>query len=101
MAKRRTGAVTDKNCKEISDLLLDYVNQSLPPPLKRDFDRHLKICPDCVSFLNTYRKTIDTTQSVPVEAMPEKVRQTVLDFLRQRIRKITLWVLTLASSFAA
>lgn len=90
MAKRKAAARTaeDKTCKEISDLLLDYVNDSLKPPLKHRFDRHLKICPDCVSFLNTYRKTIGTTQTVPVEALPEKVRANMLAFLRQRVRKL-------------
>jgi hypothetical protein len=33
------------------------VNDTLSPAVKRDFQRHLRICPDCVNFLNTYRKS--------------------------------------------
>lgn len=101
MAKRKPAAKTldDKTCKEISGLLLQYVNQELSAPVKHSFDAHLKVCPDCVSFLNTYRKTISTTQSVPVEAMPKKARENVLAFLRQRIRKLNAWLLVIAASF--
>jgi len=90
MPKRKPAAVhtDDKTCKEISNLLLDYVNEDLTAPVKRSFDRHLKICPDCIGFLNTYRKTISTTQSVPVEVMPERTRKNLLGFLRQRVRKL-------------
>lgn len=101
MAKRKPAArpLEDKTCKELSELLLQYVNQELSASVKDSFDAHLKICPDCVSFLNTYRKTISTTQSVPVEAMPKKARANLLAFLRQRIRKLSAWLLVLAASF--
>ncbi|MBI2090430.1 MAG: zf-HC2 domain-containing protein [Deltaproteobacteria bacterium] len=50
-------------CKEATSLLLDYLAGTLPPKVKRAFERHLSICPDCVSFLKTYQKTIRLTQS--------------------------------------
>jgi predicted anti-sigma-YlaC factor YlaD len=76
-----------KTCKEISDLLSNYLDNSLAARVKRQFDEHLKICPACVAFLNTFQKTLSVVHSVRVEDMPENVRRNVLGFLRSRARR--------------
>jgi len=63
-ARRRTQPLTNKTCKQMTDLVLDYLNDKLAPTTKRDFQRHLRICPDCVNFLNSYKKTVAVTGSV-------------------------------------
>lgn len=50
-------------CRDASDLILDYINRELNPCTRIAFDEHLKNCPDCVSFLNTYKKTVELTKS--------------------------------------
>jgi hypothetical protein len=52
MPARRNGAkvLTNKTCKQITDLILDYLNDRLRPAVKRDFAQHLSVCPDCVPF---------------------------------------------------
>jgi hypothetical protein len=89
MAKRKTAvkALTNKTCKQITDLVFNYLNDNLAPTVKRDFQRHLRICPDCVSFLKTYKKTVTVTRSLREEDIPAKVRNNLLDFLRRRIRR--------------
>jgi hypothetical protein len=54
--------------------------------IKREFDQHLRICPDCVAFLNTYRKTVAVAKSVRAADMPEQVRRNILGFLQARAR---------------
>ena len=88
--KAATKVLTNRTCKEITDLIFGYLNDTLSPSVKRDFERHLRICPDCVNFLNTYRKTAATSASLPPEAMPVKVRENILEFLRSRIRRRSL-----------
>ena len=89
MAARKTNVngLTNKTCKQIADLVFNYINDTLGPQTKRDFKQHLTICPDCVAFLNTYRKTVAVTRSVRAEEMPAKVRDNILDFLRRRARR--------------
>ena len=84
---RRKAVLTDKTCKGITDLVFGYVNDQLTPKVKRDFQRHLRICPDCVNFLNTYKKTASLTRSIRPEEIPPTVRSNILDFLRGRLRK--------------
>jgi hypothetical protein len=79
--------LTDQTCKEITDLLYGYLNDQLSPKIKRDFQRHLRICPDCVNFLNTYKKTTSVTRSIRPEELPAKVRSNIMDFLRARLSR--------------
>jgi hypothetical protein len=92
MAARKTAAKVSntKTCKEMTDLIFGYLNDTLRPAVKRDFQRHLRICPDCVNFLNTYKKTAAISASLRLEAMPAKVRENILEFLRNRLRKRSL-----------
>lgn len=92
MAARRAAAKvsTNKTCKEMTDLIFGYLNDTLSGTVKRDFERHLRICPDCVNFLKTYKKIAATSASLPPEAIPAKVRDSILEFLRSRIRKRAL-----------
>lgn len=89
MAARRkaTRVLTDRTCQEITSLIFGYLNDTLSPSVRRDFKRHLRICPDCVNFLNTYKKTASVTRSIRPEEIPPKIRQNILDFLRERMRK--------------
>ncbi len=50
-------------CKREISLIADYLSSSLFPPLISAFEQHLKQCPDCAAFLETYKKTIEITRS--------------------------------------
>ena len=45
-------------CRETVDLLGDYVDGELPPEIRRSVDVHLAGCPECATYLATYRATI-------------------------------------------
>ena len=76
MAERKKGQeiLTNKTCKQMTDLVFNYLNDKLSPNVKRDFQQHLQICPDCVNFLDTYKKTVSVTRSIRPEEIPPKVR---------------------------
>jgi anti-sigma factor RsiW len=95
---QRSGArtITPRTCREITKLIADYLNDRLPAAVKRDFAQHLRICPDCVSFLKTYRKTVAAAQSIPIEEVPAKVRKNVLDFLRKKVHHSGAFLLAAA-----
>jgi hypothetical protein len=80
-------------------LIFNYVNDRLSPRLTAEFEQHLRICPDCVSFLNTYKKTVVAAGSLNYTAIPAKVRNNVLAFLRKKIQRIFACLFYLASQF--
>jgi putative zinc finger protein len=99
--KAAAKALTNKTCRQISDLVFDYLNEKLRPATKRDFEQHLSICPDCLSFLNTYKKAVEVTGSVKVDQLPPKVRENILAFLRKRIPRIGVILFFVATNFMA
>jgi hypothetical protein len=80
--------LTDKTCKQMSELIFRYATDRLSPSLNREFERHLKICPDCVNFLNTYKKTVSVAGALDSTAIPRRVRNSVLTFLRKKIGRV-------------
>jgi hypothetical protein len=89
MTKARTPRrpLLAKTCKQITDLLADYLTDKLRPTVKQEFSKHLSICPDCVSFVHTYQKTVQITATLRAEEIPPKVRDNVLGFLRNKLRR--------------
>ncbi len=53
----------DLTCKSATDLILDYLSRELNSETTAEFEEHLSKCPDCVAFLNTYKKTLQLTKS--------------------------------------
>ena len=45
-------------CRELIDFIMDYLDGTLPAAQKADFERHLAVCPSCVSYLDGYRQTV-------------------------------------------
>ena len=46
------------SCREILDFLYLYLAGELPEEEAAEFDRHLGVCPSCVNYIESYRKTI-------------------------------------------
>ena len=93
--------LTDKTCKQITDLVFGYLNDQLNPKMRRDFERHLDLCPDCVSFLKTYKKTIQASGTVSPAIIPAKVRNSILTFLRKQMRRVGAIILCYGAHFFA
>jgi hypothetical protein len=62
--KRARQARANVSCKSITDLIWKYVSNRLGPKLGLEFEQHLRLCPDCVNFINTYKKTVSLARSM-------------------------------------
>ena len=52
------------SCKDVVDLIMDYIENSLEPEAVKDFDMHIDGCECCHAFINTYKKTISLTHQI-------------------------------------
>ena len=72
------------SCKEIADLILDYLENNLDAENIKEFDRHIEGCVDCHAFLNTYKKTVSLTRQIPCEEIPDELRSRLSSLLKKR-----------------
>jgi hypothetical protein len=72
-------------CRQIAELLGDYIEGSLPQPTRELIDWHIEGCPPCVAFMNTYRTTVQATRRLPDPVnIPPELRSRLLKVLKTR-----------------
>ncbi len=74
------------SCKDIVELLSDYLDGDLPPDRQREFETHMRGCPPCVEFLDSMRETKSLAGSVLCDDIPEPVRRALRSFLDREVR---------------
>ncbi len=73
-------------CREIVNLLADYLDGSLPPDTARSLEAHLADCPPCIAFVNTYRGTVNAVRQLSETEIPPELRDRLITFLTTRTR---------------
>jgi anti-sigma factor RsiW len=70
-------------CKELVELVTDYLEGALSTADRARFDEHLATCPYCQIYLEQMRQTIRTVGHLPEEAIPPKALEALLDRFRR------------------
>ena len=76
---------TELLCSDFVRFLDDYVEQTLSPERRAIFDRHMTVCPDCIAYLDSYRRTIAMGKAAgediggAAEPIPEGLIRAILD----------------------
>jgi len=80
-------------CREFVDLIIDYLEETLPKPQRLEFDRHMSGCSACVAYLKSYRETIRLERTLrrgpedpPGPDLPEDLVQAILAARRKAER---------------
>lgn len=71
-------------CKELAELISDYIDGSLDPSISNDFDSHIEGCIDCHAFLKTYKKTTSLSHQLSCEEIPKELRDRLSTLLKKR-----------------
>jgi anti-sigma factor RsiW len=69
-------------CREVIDLLTDYVEDVLPEEERRRVEAHLASCDGCTTYLEQVRETIRLTGMLTEEQVPEEQKRKLLDAFR-------------------
>ena len=79
---------TDLTCRELVDLVTDYLEGALEPGDRLDFERHLVWCSWCRDYLDQMRTTIQLTgrpdDSEPASPLREQLLDAFRDWKRTR-----------------
>jgi anti-sigma factor RsiW len=69
-------------CREVIELLSNYIDGALSPDDRRRVDEHLALCDGCATYLEQMRETIRITGMVTEEQVPEPDKNALLDAFR-------------------
>jgi anti-sigma factor RsiW len=78
----RPGGPSEIECRQIAELLGDYLDGSLPRETRELIDFHIDGCAPCVAFLNTYRGTVDAARKLPDVPIPSELKNRLLAVLK-------------------
>ena len=70
------------SCKELVELVTDYLEDALPPEERRRFEEHLTLCHGCVNYVDQMRKTVVTVGGLHEESISPEARDALLNVFR-------------------
>lgn len=71
-------------CREIANLIMDYLDGSLDSGTSKYFDMHMEGCTDCHAFLNTYKKTLSLSLRLSCAMIPVELKNRLSTLLRKK-----------------
>jgi len=72
-------------CRELIEILDDYVDATMPADRAAELERHLAGCDACHAYLATYRATRRIGAAAARVEMPEEMRSRLRAFLAARL----------------
>jgi Putative zinc-finger len=81
-AMAETPEPTSMECRQIAEVLGDYLDGSLPKRLTELLEWHLEGCGPCIAFVNTYRGTVNAAAKLRQVEIPPELKQRLLAALR-------------------
>jgi hypothetical protein len=73
------------SCEEINRFLAEYVEGTMQDDLRVKFDKHISRCKCCGGYLEDYRSTIDLVKTSQDVAIPDRLADYTVDFLRKNL----------------
>jgi hypothetical protein len=66
---------------------MDYLEATLSSDVNRELEQHLRACPPCQAYLNTYKKTVELAGQAGRQEMPEEMKRHLREFLISQLGK--------------
>jgi anti-sigma factor RsiW len=86
--ERESGTMTsdDLSCRELVELVTDYLEGALPPAEQARFEEHLAGCFKCGNYLEQMHRTIRTLGRLTEDAVAPVAREQLLQAFRGWMR---------------
>jgi putative zinc finger protein len=75
-------------CRQVLEMLSDYLNLELPPDACRQIEQHLDGCHPCEEFAESLRKTVDLCRQFQPDELPAPISQSAREELLEAYRKM-------------
>ena len=74
---------TDLACKELVEIITDYLEGTLPERDRARFDAHILTCPPCREYVAEMRTTLQLTGRLTVDSISSRARDELLRAYRR------------------
>ena len=78
----RAGSSQTLSCRELVELVTDYLEGSLAPETRSRFDEHLDACEGCRAYVEQMRTTIDLVGSLSEDSVSPEAKDRLLGAFR-------------------
>jgi anti-sigma factor RsiW len=76
------GEHADMSCRELVEVVTDYLEDRLPEPDRVRFETHLEECRYCEEYVAQMRQTIEALGELPAEPVDARQREQLLEAFR-------------------
>ena len=73
---------TELTCREMVELVSDYLEAALPDPGRALFEQHLALCDGCTAYLDQMRRTVALVGRMRDDSLDPPVRDRLLGAFR-------------------
>lgn len=80
----------EMSCRDLVELVSDYLEGALPAPERARFESHLAGCEPCRTYIEQVRQTIAAAGRLTEESLKPHVREQLLEAFRGWKRERTL-----------
>jgi anti-sigma factor RsiW len=70
-------------CRQAVELATDYLEGALSRRDRRRFEAHLRGCPNCTTYLEQIRRTIQATGAIEPDDLSSEARDDLIDLYRR------------------
>ena len=75
--------MTELTCREVVELVNDYLGAVMAAADRARFEEHLADCPGCTTYLQQMRTTVELTGRLHEDTVPDDVKRDLLDTFRR------------------
>lgn len=75
--------IEEVTCRELVEIVTDYVEHRLSPTERLRFEQHLVFCEGCQVYVEQMRSTIELTGTLREEDVPVEAEEALLQAFRE------------------
>jgi anti-sigma factor RsiW len=69
-------------CRELVELVTEYLEGTLDSDTRAEFEAHLAICPGCMEYVQQMRTTLHLVGDIPVDDLSDEAKAALLAAFR-------------------
>ncbi|MCC6712839.1 MAG: zf-HC2 domain-containing protein [Candidatus Dadabacteria bacterium] len=74
-------------CRDVVENIMDYIDNELDLKTLRELEKHMGECPECKTFVDTYRRMLDLSGKMKEQTfVTPEVRERLKNLLKSRMK---------------